>query len=118
MRLVMLTLLMLISSCVAHGTRPVCESSPLIMRASWYNMGTITASGKPFNPSALTTAHPSLPFGTKLRLTNPHNQRTVIVTVTDRGPFVKNRELDVSEAAARQLGFLRRGVILLEVCIL
>ena len=100
------------------GMRPGCGSSPLIMRASWYNMGQTMANGQPFNPLAMTTAHPTLPFGTKLRLRNPHNQRSCVVTVTDRGPFIKGRQLDVSEGVARKLGFIKRGIILLEVEIL
>lgn len=114
----MLTLLMLISNCVAHGTRPECESSPEIMRASWYKMGTLTASGEKFNPLGLTVAHRSLPFGTRLKLTNPHNGKSCVARVSDRGPFFKNRQLDVSEGVARRLGFIKTGVVLLEVEVL
>ena len=73
--------------------------------------GSKTASGQRLNPSALTAAHRSLPFGTKVRVSNHRNGRSVIVTINDRGPFVRGRIIDVSPAAARALGFsgLRAG---------
>jgi rare lipoprotein A len=67
--------------------------------------GRRTASGRPLNPSGLTAAHRSLPFGTKVRVSNRKNGRSVIVTINDRGPFVRGRIIDVSPAAARELGF-------------
>ena len=67
--------------------------------------GSRTASGQPLNPRALTAAHRSLPFGTKVRVSNRKNGRSVIVTINDRGPFVRGRIIDVSPAAARELGF-------------
>ncbi len=78
-------------------------------RASWYALHSKTASGERMNPQALTAAHRSMRFGTKLRLTNPRNGRTVVVRINDRGPFIKGRVLDVSKAAAQQLGFIRSG---------
>src|SRR5664279_374444 len=78
--------------------------------ASFYGneSGSRTASGQHFNQNALTCAHRSLPFGTKLRLT--HGDRSVIVTVNDRGPFVRGRVLDLSTAAARAVGIAGSGV--------
>lgn len=75
--------------------------------ASVYSIksGSRTASGQPLNPSALTAAHRSLPFGTKVRVSNRKNGRSVIVTINDRGPFVRGRIIDVTPAAARELGF-------------
>jgi len=78
--------------------------------ASWYDCATpgqcsrskITANGEKFNPNALTAAHKTLPFGTKLRVT--HKGRSVIVRINDRGPFVKGRHIDLSRAAARKIG--------------
>jgi len=78
--------------------------------ASWYDCATpgqcsrskITANGERFNPNALTAAHKTLPFGTKLRVT--HKGRSVIVRINDRGPFVKGRHIDLSRAAARKIG--------------
>jgi rare lipoprotein A len=78
--------------------------------ASFYGneSGSQTASGQRFNQNALTAAHRSLPFGTKLRVT--HNGRSVVVTVNDRGPFIKGRVLDLSTAAARAVGLTSSGV--------
>jgi rare lipoprotein A len=67
--------------------------------------GSGTASGQRLNPDALTAAHRSLPFGTKVRVTNRNNGHSVIVTINDRGPFVRGRIVDVTPAAARALGF-------------
>jgi rare lipoprotein A len=78
--------------------------------ASFYGneSGSKTASGQRFNQNALTCAHRSLPFGTKLRVT--HGSRSVVVTVNDRGPFVHGRVLDLSTAAAREVGITSAGV--------
>ncbi|WP_245428466.1 septal ring lytic transglycosylase RlpA family protein [Kumtagia ephedrae] len=78
-------------------------------RASWYALTSRTASGERMNPSAMTAAHRSLPFGTKIRVTNKHNGKSVVVRINDRGPFIRGRVLDVSKAAARQLGFVGAG---------
>ncbi|EFL89184.1 rare lipoprotein A [Ahrensia sp. R2A130] len=78
--------------------------------ASWYALdGNMTASGERMNSSRMTAAHRKLPFGTKIKVTNLHNNRSVIVRVNDRGPFAKGRILDVSKGAARKLGFIGRG---------
>jgi rare lipoprotein A len=71
--------------------------------ASVYSGGG-TASGERMNPGALTAAHPRLPFGTKVRVTNRRTGRSVIVRINDRGPFVKGRVIDLSPAAARAIG--------------
>jgi rare lipoprotein A len=81
---------------------------------SWYGErfhNRPTASGELFDIAALTMAHPSLPFGTRVRVTNLRNGRSVVVRVNDRGPFVGTRIADLSQAAADMLGFLRRGVV-------
>src|SRR5437764_8367339 len=67
--------------------------------------GTQTASGVRLNDNALTAAHRTLPFGSKVRVTNTKNGHSVTVTITDRGPFVRGRVIDVTPAAARALGF-------------
>jgi rare lipoprotein A len=67
--------------------------------------GSGTASGQKLNPQALTAAHRTLPFGSKVKITNKHNGRSVVVTINDRGPFVRGRVIDVTPAAARVLGF-------------
>ena len=73
--------------------------------------GKKTASGVPFDPSALTMAHRTLPFGTRVRVTNLENQRSVEVVVNDRGPFVSGRIADLSEEAARRIGMVAKGVV-------
>jgi peptidoglycan lytic transglycosylase len=78
--------------------------------ASYYWQGTKTASGEKFDPKELTAAHPTLPFGTKLRVTNTHTGRSVTVRVNDRGPYVPGRVVDVSYSAAQELGMIDRGV--------
>jgi rare lipoprotein A len=81
-----------------------------IVNASYYSHGQKTASGEHFNPHGLTAAHRSLPFGTKLRVVNPNNGRSVTVRITDRGPFTKGRTLDLSLGAAKALGITGQGV--------
>jgi rare lipoprotein A len=79
--------------------------------ASFYGEDTETASGERFNPNELTAAHPTLPFGTRLRVTNIANGHSVVVRVNDRGPFVRGRSVDVSSAAAERIGMVERGVV-------
>src|SRR5882672_3454269 len=78
--------------------------------ASFYTEGTKTASGEKFNTHELTAAHRTLPFGTRLRVTNVATRRSVTVRVNDRGPFVPGRVVDVSHSAAETLGMVGRGI--------
>lgn len=81
--------------------------------ASWYGEdfeGKPTASGEPYNMYDMTAAHPSLPLGTLVKVTNLHNRRAVIVRINDRGPVVPGRIIDLSYSAARILNFQARGV--------
>jgi rare lipoprotein A len=78
--------------------------------ASYYSEGTRTASGERFDAHELTAAHPTLPFGTRLRLTNMTTGKSVTVRVNDRGPFVRGRVVDVSYSAAESLGMIGLGV--------
>ena len=81
-------------------------------RASWYGPGfdgKRTASGERFEPQAMTAAHRSLPFGTRVRVTHVSTGRSVVVRINDRGPFHPGRIIDVSRTAAIELGILRRG---------
>lgn len=78
--------------------------------ASFYTEGTRTANGERFDTHALTAAHPTLPFGTQLRVTNEATGKSVTVRVNDRGPFVPGRSVDVSYAAAERLGMVGAGV--------
>lgn len=81
--------------------------------ASWYGeecQGNLTASGEVFDLNGLTAAHWDYPFGTRLRVTNLRNNKSVVVRVNDRGPGIEGRSIDVSMAAAHQLGFLKSGL--------
>jgi rare lipoprotein A len=78
--------------------------------ASFYGHDSATASGEKFDPSQLTAAHRTLPFGTRLRVTNLANGRSVTVRINDRGPFVRGRTVDVSSSAAAALQMTERGV--------
>ena len=78
--------------------------------ASFYTEGTKTASGEKFNTLDMTAAHPTLPFGTKLRVTNVASGKSVTVRVNDRGPYVSGRVVDVSYSAADALGMVGKGV--------
>jgi rare lipoprotein A len=78
--------------------------------ASFYSHPGPTASGERFDPSGMTAAHPSLPFGTRLRVTNLATGRSVTVRVNDRGPFVQGRIVDLSYSAAQNIGMVNRGL--------
>jgi rare lipoprotein A (peptidoglycan hydrolase) len=81
--------------------------------ASWYGaeaQGRLMACGRPFNDQALIAAHRTLPFGTRVKITNLRNGRSVVVKIEDRGPALHNRLIDLSKAAASHLGFVHRGV--------
>ena len=100
--------------CLVSATL-ACQLTPLLVTsalaeggvASVYSTesGSRTASGQKLNPGALTAAHRTLPFGTKVRITNKKNGQSVVVTINDRGPFVRGRVIDVTPAGARALGF-------------
>jgi rare lipoprotein A len=81
--------------------------------ATWYGahaQGRRTAGGERFDRQALTAAHRTLPFNSRVRVTNLRNGRSVVVRITDRGPFGPGRVIDVSEAAARELDMVKRGI--------
>lgn len=78
-------------------------------KASWYALTSRTASGEMMNPNKMTAAHRKLPMGTKVRVVNKRNGRSVVVRINDRGPFIRGRIVDVSKAAAHHLGFIRAG---------
>lgn len=83
------------------------------MTASWYGPrfhGRKTANGEIYDQTAFTAAHKGLKFGTLLKITNPRNDKFVIVRINDRGPYIGGRQLDLSKAAALQLGMMKRGV--------
>ena len=86
--------------------------------ASYYWQPQRVASGGWFNPNAMTAAHKTLPFGTKVRVTNRNNGRSVVVTINDRGPYIKGRVIDLSRAAAQQVGMTGSGVAPVSVSVL
>lgn len=92
----------------SHSTKPYQVGT-----ASWYGEqfeGKATASGEPFDMQDFTAAHPTLPLGTFVKVTNLSNGRVVVLRINDRGPFVDDRIIDVSYNAARALGFKDRGL--------
>ena len=80
-----------------------------------YESGNQTASGQKLNAEALTAAHKTLPFGTKVLITNKSNGKTVVVIINDRGPFIRGRIIDVTPAGARALGFSGLAPVKIEV---
>ncbi|MFZ1916764.1 MAG: septal ring lytic transglycosylase RlpA family protein [Terriglobales bacterium] len=97
-----------------HTAKKAKKSQPYqVGTASWYGdyfQGKETASGEPYDMRDFTAAHPSLPLGTFVKVTNLRNGRTVVVRINDRGPVVDGRIIDVSYNAARALGFKERGL--------
>jgi len=112
------------------STIPVTEETSLVetsaisyidkgyMTASWYGphfQGRETANGEIYDQTSFTAAHKVLKFGTILRITNPKNDQSVIVRINDRGPYIGGRQLDLSKAAALQLGMMKRGIVRVKV---
>jgi rare lipoprotein A len=95
---------------VRTARTPRSTPSRLEGYASFYGEGSHVATGARYNPEGLTAAHRTLPFGTKVRVRDLHSGRSVVVTINDRGPFVRGRVLDLSVGAARALGMQNRGV--------
>lgn len=98
---------------VAHPSEPIEPLRVWTALTSWYGPrfeGRLTANGEVYDSQASTAAHPTLPFGSILRLVNPRNGRSHVVRINDRGPFVEGRELDVSYRVACRLGMGSRGL--------
>ena len=121
-----LTLALLLAACTAARTPPVTAPDAVVAphskpeqptfaevgMASWYGaelQDSATASGEPFNSQAMTAAHPSLPFGTIVRVTSVETGQTVKVKVNDRGPFAQGRVIDLSVSAAEKIGLTQDG---------
>jgi rare lipoprotein A len=113
--------------CVTAPSKPAMALSPQphaitqTGRASWYgqaHQGQRTANGERFDMNALTAAHPTLPFGTRLRVVNLDNDREVEVRINDRGPVVPGRIIDLSYAAARALGAVGAGIVPVRLTVL
>jgi rare lipoprotein A len=101
-------------SVAEHKTAPRKKAKVLqsgTCEASFYGEGQMTASGEPFDPSALTAAHKTLPMGSKVRVINKNNGRSVVVRINDRGPYAGGRCLDLSTAAMKKVGGTGSGVI-------
>jgi rare lipoprotein A len=98
--------------------RAATAASGQIGTASYYQHGQMVASGARFNPSALTAAHRSLPFGTRVRVTHLGSGRSVEVRINDRGPFVAGRIIDLSKAAAQLIGMTASGVARVSMTVL
>jgi rare lipoprotein A len=116
-----LALAALLAGCVAippppPAPPPVVQKPPPFVQigmASWYGAGfnrQTTADGERFNMNALTAAHRTLPLNSMVRVTNLDNGRTVVVRINDRGPFAKDRIIDLSAKAARELGMAHDGI--------
>ena len=103
-------LLSLLAGCASHDVDPRGYDKTGI--ASYYGArhhGKRTASGEPFNQHALTAAHPGLPFGTRVLVTNLRNDESVVVRINDRGPHTRGRLIDLSREAAKPLDMLGSG---------
>ncbi|WP_082735758.1 septal ring lytic transglycosylase RlpA family protein [Polycladidibacter stylochi] len=99
----------------AKKAPPKKEKDYICAKASWYELTSRTASGEMANPESLSAAHRTLPFGTLVELVNPKTHRKVIVRINDRGPYAKQRTIDVTRRAARELGFLQQGQAILHM---
>jgi rare lipoprotein A len=105
-----------------HGDAQYAVQSVEHGKASWYsirtNRGTRTASGERLCDKSATAAHKTLPMGTKVRVTNQTNGKSEIVTITDRGPYIRGRIIDLTIGSAERLGFRQRGVAPVKVEVL
>ncbi len=101
------------SAALAAPNRGTCPSGS--MNATQYSAGSGTASGQAFRPDGLTAAHKKLPFGTRVRLTNPRTGASTVVTINDRGPFTRGRDIDLSRRAARAIGMTSVAKVCAEI---
>lgn len=112
---------LIVQGCIATSVPPQTDPGIITGLASWYGQefsGRATANGEIFDPMLLTAAHRDLPFGTLVEVRNTRNNRTVQVRINDRGPFIGNRIIDLSWAAAEQIGMVEAGVIPVELLII
>ena len=101
-------LLVLSFACAGSGTHRVKKHEEGIV--SWYGEPQLTATGARFNPEAMTAAHKTLPFGTVVRVTRLDNRKSVVVTINDRGPYIRGRIIDVARRPARKLDLIYKGI--------
>ncbi|MCE5364558.1 septal ring lytic transglycosylase RlpA family protein [Pseudomonas anguilliseptica] len=115
MRLLLIAITsLLLSACASHQGQIDPQGYRAEGQASYYGArhhGNKTASGERFDQNALTAAHRSLPFGSRVQVTNLRNDKRVVVRINDRGPYAKKRIIDLSQKAAEQLDMLRDGVV-------
>lgn len=100
----------LIARATSQPTKPL---KVWMVRASWYGptfQGHLTANGELYDMAAMTAAHPTLPFGSMVRLTNVRTGKIAVVRINDRGPYVDGRDIDLSYRAAEKLGIIGSGV--------
>ena len=103
--------LFLLSAAAMLACAVPAEAATQCGKASWYShAGKRTANGEIANPAGFTAAHRTLPFGTRVQVVNLHNGKSVMVRINDRGPFAGGRVIDLSKAAAAQIGLVQRGV--------
>jgi rare lipoprotein A len=102
----------------AASLHPSDASAAQCGKASWYKMGSRTASGERMDANALAAAHRTLPFGTQVRVENLANHKSVVVRINDRGPFVGGRVIDVTRGAAVQLGMISSGTARVKVSVI
>jgi rare lipoprotein A len=123
MRKTLITVAML-ASLIPFASSTLASGAPGHVQkgmASFYHdslHGRKTASGQRYNRNGLSAAHKTLPLGTKIKVTDTRTGRSIVVKVNDRGPFVRGRIIDLSRAAANQLGIVKRGVARVEVKVL
>src|SRR5882724_1895288 len=107
---------LLVAGCCSFATSDSLAGNNQCGGASWYSLpGQTTASGERMNPNAMTAAHKTLPLGTMVRVVDQKSGRSIQVKINDRGPYIKGRIIDLSHAAAQQLGFIPAGTA--KVCI-
>ena len=112
-RTIVTAILVAVSSITLNG-KAAAETG----HASWYALTSRTASGERCDPAAMTAAHPSLPFGTKVKVEDVKNGRSVVVRINDRGPYAAGRIIDLTKAAAGKLGFIRKGIAKVRLTVL
>lgn len=119
--LVVMLIAALLAACATAPVRRTTFLETHQGKASWYGpgfQGRRTASGERFNQRDFTAAHRTLPFGTKVQVTNLMNGKTVVVRINDRGPYGKGRIIDLSKAAAKEIDMIHKGVVPVEITVL
>lgn len=109
---------MTLTACATNANKSNSAGFSQVGKASYYAdslHGNTTASGEVFNQNALTAAHPKLAFGTRVKVTNTANGKSVVVRINDRGPFAHGRIIDLSKAAFQKIGSTRDGILKVKI---